>query len=119
LRATKLVKEVSGYSACFSQLAEQELTRSFDAMTPSSWYVSTTSNTTSTLNEFQSGNWSAVFVFWASLSGQADNFNARVFVSQVGNTSPQTPFFLIVPISSPHKHPSGSVRQVPGLHHLE
>lgn len=74
-----------------------ELTRSFDVTTPSEWYVSTASNTTSTLNEFQSGNWSAVFVFWASPTGQVDNFNAQTFVNQVRNTSPQTPFFLIVP----------------------
>ncbi|MDW8052707.1 MAG: hypothetical protein RMJ83_09555 [Armatimonadota bacterium] len=74
-----------------------EFTRSFDAATPSNWYVSTTPDTTRTINEFQGGNWSAVFVFWGSPTGQVDNFNAQAFVSQIRNISPQTPFFLVVP----------------------
>ncbi|MCS7208948.1 MAG: hypothetical protein NZ874_05175 [Fimbriimonadales bacterium] len=74
-----------------------ELTRSFDATTPTNWYVSTTPDTTRTVNEFQNGNWSAVFVFWASPTGQIDNFNAQTFVNQIRSRSPQIPFFLIVP----------------------
>lgn len=74
-----------------------ELTRSFDATTPTNWYVSTTPDTTRTVNEFQNGNWSAVFVFWGSPTGQVDNFNAQTFINQIRNFAPQTPFFLIVP----------------------
>lgn len=74
-----------------------ELTRSFDATTPSNWYVSTTPDTPRTISEFQGGSWSAVFVFWGSPTGQVDNFNAQTFVNQIRNISPQTPFFLIVP----------------------
>jgi hypothetical protein len=74
-----------------------ELTRSFDATTPTNWYVCTVPDTNRTLNEFQSGNWSAVFVYWPSPTGQVDNFNAQTFVNQITSSNPRIPFFLIIP----------------------
>lgn len=84
-------------SQVFFATGGTELTRSFDATTPRNWYVCTTPDTTRTFSEFQNGNWSAAFVFWGSPTGQTDNFNAQTFVNQIRNTTPQTPFFLIVP----------------------
>ncbi len=84
-------------SQVFFATGGTELTRSFDATTPRNWYVCTTPDTTRTFSEFQNGNWSAAFVFWGSPTGQVDNFNAQTFVNQIRNTTPQTPFFLIVP----------------------
>ncbi len=84
-------------SQVFFATGGTELTRSFDATTPRNWYVCTNPDTTRTVNEFQNGTWSAVFVFWGSPTGQTDNFNAQTFVNQIRSTNPQTPFFLIVP----------------------
>ena len=84
-------------SQVFFATGGTELTRSFDATTPRNWYVCTTPDTTRTFSEFQNSNWSAAFVFWGSPTGQVDNFNAQTFVNQIRNTTPQTPFFLIVP----------------------
>ncbi|MCX7993185.1 MAG: hypothetical protein N2651_05905 [Fimbriimonadales bacterium] len=85
-------------SQVFFATGGTELTRSFDATTPTNWYVCTTPDTTRTLSEFQTSNWSATFVFWSSPTGQVDNFNAQTFVNQIRNFAPQTPFFLIVPV---------------------
>jgi hypothetical protein len=84
-------------SRVFFATGGTELTRSFDATTPTNWYVCTVPDTTRTVNEFQTGNWSAVFVFWATPTGQVDNFNAQTFVNQITSSNTRTPFFLIIP----------------------
>ncbi|OYT72616.1 MAG: hypothetical protein CFK49_09920 [Armatimonadetes bacterium JP3_11] len=84
-------------SQVFFATGGTELTRFFDATTPTNWYVCTTPDTTRTFSEFQNGNWNAAFVYWGSPTGQTDTFNAQTFVNQIRSVSPNTPFFLIVP----------------------
>jgi hypothetical protein len=98
-------------SRVFFATGGTELTRSFDATTPTNWYVCTVPDTTRTVNEFQTGNWSAVFVFWATPTGQVDNFNAQTFVNQITSSNPRTPFFLIIPNQYASKRPSGNARR--------
>lgn len=68
----------------------------YGADTPRSWYISTATTTEQTINEFQQGNWSAVFVYVDPASNQ---FNAQTFINFVRTQSsnPNIPVFLIVP----------------------
>ncbi len=74
--------------------------------TPSNWYFSPSTDTTSTFNEFQNGNWAAVFVYWSNPTGTTGNFNAEQFIQQVRSWNNTTPIFLIVPTSYSNQAPT-------------
>lgn len=84
-------------SQVFFATGGTELTRFFDATTPTNWYICTVPDTNRTVSEFQTGNWSAAFVYWATPTGQVRNFNAQTFVNQITSTTSRTLFFLIIP----------------------